>query len=54
MSLDIHKKVKDKLNFFIKENKIPHIIFYGPSGSGKRTILNGLTEKRSRTLKQLA
>jgi DNA polymerase III delta prime subunit len=41
MSLDIHKKVKDKLNFFIKENKIPHIIFYGPSGSGKRTILNG-------------
>jgi len=41
MSLDIHKKVKDKLRFFIKENKIPHIIFYGPSGSGKRTILDG-------------
>ena len=40
MSLDIHTKIKDKLNFFIKENKIPHIIFYGPSGSGKRTILN--------------
>jgi len=40
MSLDIHKKIKDKLKFFISENKIPHIIFYGPSGSGKRTILN--------------
>ena len=40
MSLDIHKKIKDKLEFFINENKIPHIIFYGPSGSGKRTILN--------------
>ena len=40
MSLDIHKKIKDKLDFFIKENKIPHIIFYGPSGSGKRTILH--------------
>ncbi len=40
MSLDIHRKIKDKLDFFIKENKIPHIIFYGPSGSGKRTILN--------------
>tara|TARA_A100001015_G_scaffold205131_1_gene229345 strand:- start:2912 stop:3724 length:813 start_codon:yes stop_codon:yes gene_type:complete len=40
MSLDIHKKIKDKLHFFINENKIPHIIFYGPSGSGKRTILN--------------
>ena len=44
MSLEIHKKVKDKLNFFIKENKIPHIIFYGPSGSGKRTILNGFIQ----------
>ena len=44
MSLDIHKKVKDKLDFFIKENKIPHIIFYGPSGSGKRTILNGFIQ----------
>ena len=40
MSLYIHKKIKDKLEFFINENKIPHIIFYGPSGSGKRTILN--------------
>tara|TARA_Y100000768_G_scaffold386563_1_gene375274 strand:+ start:929 stop:1741 length:813 start_codon:yes stop_codon:yes gene_type:complete len=40
MSLDIHKKIKDKLEFFINEYKIPHIIFYGPSGSGKRTILN--------------
>tara|TARA_B100001093_G_scaffold487591_1_gene524004 strand:- start:8170 stop:8982 length:813 start_codon:yes stop_codon:yes gene_type:complete len=40
MSLDIHRKIKDKLNFFINENKIPHILFYGPSGSGKRTILN--------------
>ena len=40
MSLDIHKKIKDNLEFFINEYKIPHIIFYGPSGSGKRTILN--------------
>ena len=40
MSLDIHTKIKNKLNFFINKNKIPHIIFYGPSGNGKRTILN--------------
>ena len=40
MSLEIHNKVKNKLDFFISKNKIPHIIFYGPSGSGKRTILN--------------
>ena len=41
MSLTIHENIHNKLYFFIKENKIPHIIFYGPSGSGKRTILNG-------------
>ena len=41
MSLPIHQNIHNKLNFFINENKIPHIIFYGPSGSGKRTILNG-------------
>uniref|UniRef100_A0A6C0JBW4 AAA+ ATPase domain-containing protein n=1 Tax=viral metagenome TaxID=1070528 RepID=A0A6C0JBW4_9ZZZZ len=40
MSLDIHKKIKEKLTFFINQHKIPHIIFHGPSGSGKRTILN--------------
>lgn len=38
--LEIHKPIINKLNFFVKENKIPHIIFYGPTGSGKRTILN--------------
>ena len=32
--------VTDTLKNSIKENKIPHIIFYGPSGSGKRTILH--------------
>ena len=40
MTLLIHQNIHNKLDFFIKENKIPHIIFYGPSGSGKRTILN--------------
>ena len=38
--LDIHKPIINKLDFFVKENKIPHIVFYGPTGSGKRTILN--------------
>lgn len=37
---DIHLKLKEKLNKFIQHNKIPHIIFYGNSGSGKRYILN--------------
>jgi DNA polymerase III delta prime subunit len=40
MSLTIHENIHNKLNFFIKENKVPHIILHGPSGSGKRNILN--------------
>tara|TARA_Y100001970_G_C14241847_1_gene865425 strand:- start:1705 stop:2496 length:792 start_codon:yes stop_codon:yes gene_type:complete len=36
----IHDNLKEKLNKFIELNKIPHIIFYGNSGSGKKYILN--------------
>ena len=35
----IHEKIKAKLQFFLQSGKIPHIIFHGSSGSGKRTIL---------------
>ena len=34
-----HKNIKEKLSGFIKQNKIPHILFHGPSGSGKRTLV---------------
>ena len=37
--LQIHQNIKEKLNDFIKNMKIPHIIFYGPSGSGKRVLV---------------
>jgi DNA polymerase III delta prime subunit len=40
MSLNVHKNIKEKLNNFISVSKIPNIIFHGPSGSGKRTIVN--------------
>jgi replication-associated recombination protein RarA len=40
MSLNIHQSIKEKLNYFYEIHKIPNIIFHGPSGSGKRTILN--------------
>ena len=40
MSLDIHKIVNETLSSFIKIKKIPNIIFHGPTGSGKRTIVN--------------
>ncbi len=35
-----HKNIHNKLNVFIKNRKIPNIIFYGPHGSGKTYILN--------------
>lgn len=41
----IHKDIYDKLNFFYESNKIPHIIFYGSSGSGKRTIVDHFLQK---------
>ena len=37
--LQIHENIKVKLKNFIKSMKIPHIIFYGPSGSGKRVLV---------------
>lgn len=37
--LNIHQEVKDKLVYFHKIRKIPNIIFHGPSGSGKKTIV---------------
>jgi DNA polymerase III delta prime subunit len=38
--LSIHESIKQKLNYFQEIHKIPNIIFHGPSGSGKRTIVN--------------
>lgn len=40
MILDIHSNVKQKLNAYIENATVPHLIFHGPSGCGKRTIVN--------------
>jgi len=45
MSLPIHQNIKEKLNYFHKLHKIPNILFHGPSGSGKRTIVNEFINK---------
>ncbi len=45
MSLNIHQNIKDKLDYFHKIHKIPNIIFHGPSGSGKRSIVNEFINK---------
>jgi hypothetical protein len=44
-SLDVHKNIIDKLDYFYKSNKIPHIIFHGSSGSGKRTLVDQFLNK---------
>ena len=40
MTLEIHQDIKNKLKYFNDKNCVPHILFHGPSGSGKRTIVN--------------
>ena len=43
--LPFHKNIYSKLDGFIQKNNIPHIIFHGNSGSGKRTIVNDFINK---------
>ena len=45
MPLQIHQTIKNKLNYFHEMRKIPNILFHGPSGSGKRTIVNEFIHK---------
>ena len=43
--LDIHQSINNKLNYFHEKHKIPNILFHGPTGSGKRTIVNNFIHK---------
>ena len=43
--LNIHNNIIEKLHSFIKHNRIPNILFYGPSGSGKKTIVDDFINK---------
>lgn len=40
-----HQRIHHKLDNFYVNHRIPHIIFYGPPGSGKKTILNTFLKK---------
>ena len=53
MNISIHQKIKNKLQSFINEKKIPHIIFSGPQGSGKRYILNDFINKIYKTTENI-
>jgi len=43
--LNIHTNINEKLKYFITVNKIPNIIFHGPNGSGKRTLVHNFINK---------
>ena len=43
--MNIHSSIKEKLDYFIKQKKIPNIIFHGVSGSGKNHIVNDFIHK---------
>jgi len=45
MLLNIHSNIHDKLNYFHQIHKIPNLLFHGPSGSGKRSIVHKFIHK---------
>lgn len=45
MTLDIHTSIHHKLDEFMKLGKIPNILFHGPNGSGKRTLVHNFVMK---------
>ena len=40
INFDYHKNIESRLETFLNQNKIPHLMFYGYNGSGKKTIIN--------------
>lgn len=42
--IEIHKNILQKLSIMSKDDSVPHIIFYGPEGVGKKTIINFFLE----------
>lgn len=45
INLQCHNKIENKLDGFINQNKIPHLMFYGNYGSGKHTIIMNFLNK---------
>lgn len=43
--MNLHQDITDNLDKFICTCTIPHIIFHGASGSGKRTIMNSFINR---------
>lgn len=45
MALPIHSSIQEKLEYFQTIRKIPNILFHGPSGSGKRTLVHNFVQR---------
>jgi len=43
--LTIHESIVGRLDQFIRQKKIPHIIFHGPTGSGKLTLVREFIQR---------
>ena len=43
--LAIHQNIVRRLDEFIAKNQIPHMIFHGPSGSGKQTLVREFIQR---------
>ena len=43
--LIIHEEIIEKLDYFLEIKKIPNILFYGQSGSGKKTLVYSFINK---------
>jgi hypothetical protein len=52
-TLIIHQEIKKKLHDFYESNRIPHIIFYGPSGCGKQTLIREFLQKVYRNIENV-
>ena len=35
-----HEFIQKKLDYFCKNNQVPNILFHGPAGSGKKTLID--------------
>jgi DNA polymerase III delta prime subunit len=43
--LPVYEHIRAKISYFLTSKKVPHIIFHGPSGTGKRTIVYDLLNR---------
>jgi len=41
----LHTNIKQKLDGFLASNRIPHLLFHGASGTGKRTLVHDFVNK---------